>query len=206
MRWIQVLGVCALTCAAVSTTRGVTFANWSSTNAAILGPYSVKFNSTVQGSLALDSADLSTSDFSAAPGSATQQILDYAVSDDWSASFSDTVPQLLLDVKFWRGTQAGAPPPTINYTFNQPFTILSGLAGSTSSGNTLSLPDDNTSGFFDGILEFTNVSTLSITDNSDPADTSSQSLTLSLLPEPAALSMIVVIGGLMLRRRGHLPD
>jgi hypothetical protein len=196
MRFACALGACALLLVA-SSASAVDFANWSSTTAGTLDSFSFAFSNSKP--TTLDTADLSTSDFSAAPGSATQQVLDYAVSDPWSVTFNAAVPQLLLDAKFWRGSQSGATGPTVDYTFNLPFTILSGLSGATVSGDTLSVPNDLN--FHDGILKFSNVTTLSVTDNSDAEDFSSQGLTFSLTPEPASLGAIACIGIFMRRRR-----
>jgi hypothetical protein len=162
----------------VKPVKAADFAKWTSHTTGTLDAFSYAFSSFKPSDLALETDDLSTSDFGAAPGSSSQKTLDYAVSDAWSITFNNSVPQLLLDALFWRGTASEAPAPTINYTFNQPFLILSGFSGAKVNGNTLSLPND--SGFFDGIIEFANVKTLSVTTNADIANDSRQALTFAL--------------------------
>lgn len=105
------------------------------------------------------STDLSGSDYAAAPLSSSQQIASYSANSDWTATFSSPVSDLLLYPVFWRGSSSN---PT-TYTFDQPFTILSGLGAATVSGNTLSVP----SNFVSGVIQFNDpVSSLSVTTNS----------------------------------------
>jgi len=73
----------------------------------------------------ISNSDLSGSDFSAAPLSASTEIISYDVRSDWTATFSSSVSNCLLYAVSWRGTSGGASP--VNYMFDQPFTILSGL-------------------------------------------------------------------------------
>ncbi len=177
-----------------------TFASWSSTTAATLGSNSLTFNSTEPTGLSLFSADLSGGNFSAAPGSSSQQALNYDENDPWSVTFNTTQPELMLDVVEWRGNGSGG---TSTYTFNQPFTILSGLSAATVSGNTLTVPNSFIN-FYSGILEFSNVSTLSVTANT--TSVSGIGLTFSTttpVPEPAtfALAGLGAAAMLFLRRR-----
>lgn len=129
--------------------------------------------------------DLSGPDFAAAPLSANQIVFDYDTLSDWTATFDPPVANLLLYVKFWRGV-AGGPDP-VTYQFDQPFTVLSGLGGTTvSNGNTvLSVP----SGIFsDGILQFTGpVSSLSVQTNSDSGNR--QELTFGVLSSDLSLNV-----------------
>lgn len=121
--------------------------------------------------------DLSGPDFAAAPLSSNQVVFDYPALSDWTATFDPPVANLLLYIKFWRGV-AGGPDP-VTYQFDRPFTVLSGLGGTTvSNGNTvLSVPG---SIFSDGILQFTGpVNSLSIQTNAD--NTNRQELTFGLL-------------------------
>lgn len=105
--------------------------------------------------------NLNGADYSAAPLTPPQETISYLVGDNWTASFASPVQNPLLYLVSWRGSAAGANP--VNYVFDLPFTILSGLAGATVNGNTLSVPD---SGFYNGILQFTGaVSALSVSSN-----------------------------------------
>jgi hypothetical protein len=155
----------------------VAFADWTSPTAGKLGSFTYQFTSSKPSQLFLTPADLTPAAFSFASGSKTQETVEYSVSDTWTVTFNAAVPRLLLDTKFWRGTSSQAPPPTVQYTFNTPFTIRSGLDIAGISGNTLSLPAD--SGFFDGIIEFDNVKTLSVTTNATGA--SAQLLTFAMV-------------------------
>jgi hypothetical protein len=108
--------------------------------------------------------DMSTADYNPYPLSASQFSLDYSFDVNWTATFSAPVPNLMLYCKFWRGPNNGpVDPPTFDYEFDQPFTIVSGMANCSISGNTLVVPSTI---FQDGILMFTGpVSTLSVLSN-----------------------------------------
>lgn len=106
----------------------------------------------------IDAFDLSGPDYDPFALLADQECLDYSFDQNWTATFSSPVTDLLLYCKFWRGPNPGAPP-TFRYEFDQPFTIVAGLGAATVSGNELQLP---TNSFHDGILRFSGpVSTLS---------------------------------------------
>lgn len=108
--------------------------------------------------------DLSGPGYSGAPLSAVQELLGYAAPTDWTATFDPPVSGLLLYATFWRGAGALGPDPT-SYTFDQPFTILSGFSGASVVGATLLAPHDQ---FHSGILMFTEpVTTLSVTSNAE---------------------------------------
>lgn len=128
--------------------------------------------------------DLSTADYAPYQLAAAQECLDYSFDTNWSATFSSPVTDLLLYCKFWRGPNNGSvDPPTFDYEFDQPFTIVSGFGNSSVSGNTLVVPSDL---FQDGILRFsgavTSVSVLSNNANS----ASRQGLTFGLEEEPVS--------------------
>jgi hypothetical protein len=137
------------------------------------------------------SVDLSGSDFSFAPGSNSEEVIEYDVRFDWSATLSAPVDDLLLYAVFWRGFFAGTDPVT--YKFDRPFTIESGLASATVSGMTLTLPGSSNAGTHSGILQFDGpISSLTMTTNA--TGHSQQSLTFSIptadVPEPASFIML----------------
>lgn len=139
--------------------------------------------------------DLTGPDYAAAPLSPNTVTFDYDALSDWTATFDPPVENLLLYLVNWRGV-AGGPDP-VTYQFDQPFTVLSGLGGtSVSNGNTvLSVPGDV---FGDGIVRFTGpVSSLSVLTNS--VSSSQQSLTFGILPPvpPAATIPTLSEWGLM---------
>lgn len=154
--------------------------------------------------------DLSEPNYAAAPLSPNQVVFDYSALADWTATFDPPVENLLLYVVNWRGV-AGGPDP-VTYQFDQPFTVLSGLGGtSVSNGNTLlSVPDGI---FADGIVQFSGpVSSLSVQTNSDAS--SRQELTFGVLSsdlttnvptlsEWGMMAMAAILGiiGLMVIRR-----
>ncbi len=126
--------------------------------------------------------DLSGPDYAAAPLAASQEVLDYAYNSNWLASFASPVTDLLLHAKFWRGPNNQNDPATHDYTFDRPFTILSGFPGATIAGNTLKVPSDN---FRDGILKFAGTfSTVAVVSN-NATNGSRQALTFALT-DPAA--------------------
>ncbi|HAC62317.1 MAG TPA: hypothetical protein DCF68_01970 [Cyanothece sp. UBA12306] len=128
----------------------------------------------------------SDSDFSAAPPS-SNEVVNYSLNSNWTATFSNPISNLLLYVVRWRGAATGVN--TTTYTFNQSFTILSGLGEGTVSGNTLSFPEE--SGSNNGIIQFTGpVSSLSVSTNG--INNSGNSLTFGVqsvqsIPEPLTI-------------------
>ena len=154
--------------------------------------------------------DLSGPDFAAAPLSPNQVTVSYDTLSDWTTTFDPPVGNLLLYVVFWRGV-AGGPDP-VTYQFDQPFTVLSGLGGtSVSNGNTLlSVPG---SIFASGIVQFAGpVSSLSVQTNSDSSSAqaltfgiflSDRSVNIPTLSEWGLLVTAVVLGvaGLIVARR-----
>jgi hypothetical protein len=159
-----------------------------------LGAGTVKLTSLVEPSIS--SADLSGSDFSFAPGTASEETIVYDVLSDWSATFSPPVNDLLLYAVFWRGFFAGPDP--VEYTFDHAFSIQSGLAGASVAGTTLSLPGSSNAGVRSGILQFAGpVSSLRMTTNA--TGNSQQALTfgvpMATVPEPA--TFVLVVAGLL---------
>lgn len=129
--------------------------------------------------------DLTGPDYAAAPLSPNTVTFDYDALSDWTATFDPPVENLLLYLVNWRGV-AGGPDP-VTYQFDQPFTVLSGLGGtSVSNGNTLlSVPG---SVFADGIVQFAGpVSSLSVQTNSSSG--SAQSLTFGVFASDISLNV-----------------
>lgn len=145
--------------------------------------------SSVAGS-AIFIADLTGADYSAAPLSATTETASYDVLSDWTVTFDDPIADLLLYAVFWRGIAGGSTSP-ITYTFDQSFTVLSGLGGAVVSSNMLSVPN---TGFHNGILHFLGpVTSLSLQTNSDGL--SAQAVTFAAeageaVPEPGAIGLL----------------
>lgn len=121
--------------------------DWTSGTEGTMNGITVTFSNIINPVIA--TWDFSGSDFSAAPLSASTECIDYSFNSDWTAAFSEDVSQLRLYMLLWRGLGATINPVT--YTFDKPFTILSGLAGVTVNGNTLSIPNDI---WGSGIIEF----------------------------------------------------
>ena len=150
----------------------------------------------------MNSFNLSGSDFSAAPGSSSEEILDYRTNSDWTVTFDSPVDNLLLYPVFWRGTSAGGPDP-VTYTFNQSFTILSGLTNASVNGNTLEVP---TTGFNSGIIQFDDPVT-SLTLQTSATETNFQALTFAVeetqpIPFEAEGTMgLVALGGFFWYRK-----
>ena len=144
------------------------FVNWNSTTSGDLDGTTV----TLSGMDSHDffSADLTGPDYSAAPGSVSQQTVSYSVNSAVvTATFSQPVSGIRLYLVFWR--------PDITFTFSEPFTVSSGLTTSTVSRDQITTPP---SAFGDGIIEFTGpVSSLTITSNAPPMNFSRQGITFS---------------------------
>lgn len=120
-------------------------------------------------------ADLTGTDFSAAPLGVSQGLVEYQEQSDFRIALNRPVDGLMLYLVGWRAH---------TYTFNRPFTILSGLGGATVAGNTLTTPV----GFTSGIIRFDDpVSTFAV-DN--PAGSASrQDLTLAVIKERTLVSL-----------------
>ena len=98
--------------------------------------------------------DLSTSDFSAAPLSATQNIGGLSHGDDWVVTFASPITNLKLYCRYWR---------VANYVFDQPFTLLSGSGLTRTNSTTLTV-----SGWGNGIIQFAGpVTSLTVNSSAD---------------------------------------
>ncbi len=172
------------------------FANWTDTTSATISTVTVTLSGLTNDQLSLSPFDLTTPDYSAAPGSDSQNALNYLGSDKWTATFSQPLTNFKLYTIFWRGDDAGVDPVT--YTFDKPFTILSGLVGASVAGNTLSLPDGS---LYEGIIGFSgSISSLSVTSTNIPLDFqdgSGQAMTLNANPVPEPATLILFVGGMI---------
>ncbi len=118
--------------------------------------------------------DLSNSDFSAAPLSATQAMGGISHGDDWVVTFASPITNLKLYLKYWR---------TANYVFDKPLTILSGTGFTSPNSTTIAV-----SGWGNGIIQFAGpVTTLSVNSSASLInDASGQIVTFGVIPQPAA--------------------
>ena len=178
----------ALWCFCSTASAITTGVDWTSTTSGDLDGVAVTMSNLTASSQS--TFNLTGSDYSGAPLSTTTETLSYNTASNWTASFSESISDLLLYGVFWRGTFGGTDP--VVYTFDQAFTILSGFGSATvSGGNTvLSLPDID---FHDGILQFMGpVTSLSVTSSTVcGGDCSFQALTFgvdtSAVPIPSAV-------------------
>jgi hypothetical protein len=115
--------------------------------------------------------DMSTSDFSAAPLSATQNSGTISHGDDWVVTFASPVSDLKLYCKYWR---------TASYVFDQPLTLLSSGNGLTSPNSTTVSVGANAWG--NGIVQFAGpITTLSVNSSASLInDASGQILTFGV--------------------------
>jgi len=129
-----------------STSNAQVGAVWTSPTTGTLS--GVNFTMTNITTGAPSSWDLSNAPFSADPLTNSQQCTDYQGISTWTATFATPVNGLRLYMKWWRA---------FTYTFDQPFTLLSG-SNITVVGNSVV-----NSGWANGIIEFTNpVTTVSV--------------------------------------------
>jgi hypothetical protein len=105
-------------------------------------------------SASISNFNLSGSNFSAAPGSSSQETANYQQGNDWTVNFASPVTNPLVYVVFWR--------PGSTYAFDQTPTILSGIPPATLSGKAFT----PTASFTSGIFQFTGTfSSLQVTDS-----------------------------------------
>jgi hypothetical protein len=191
---------------ATSATATPVGADWVTTSSGTLN--GTAFTTTGFGGpfLGIQNSPLSGADYSAAPLGVVKS-LQYSADNDWTVTFASPMTNLLVYVYQWRGDfNGGVVDPTSTYAFSRPFTILSGLVGSSVAGNTLSLPDLESSGrsFFFGILQFSGaVTTLSV--DATALNASGQVITFGVntVPEPVTFAMIgsgLLVAGWFRRR------
>jgi hypothetical protein len=120
-------------------------------------------------------ADLTGTDFSAAPLGVSQGLVEYEEQSDFRIALNRPVDGLMLYLVGWRSR---------TYTFSRPFTILSGLGGVSVSGNSLTTPV----GFTSGIIRFDDPVSSFVVNN--PAGSASrQDLTLAVIKERTLVSL-----------------
>ncbi|WP_309712023.1 PEP-CTERM sorting domain-containing protein [Armatimonas sp.] len=183
-------------------TQAQTFANWATSTSGNLGGVNIGvsgFNNPT-----LVAYDLSGASYSAAPGSASQQSLDYSTSSSWTVTFASPISNLNLYIVSWRGNLSGGPNPT-TYTFNQTISVASGMAGATVAGNLLTVPDSGLASLASGILNFASpVTTLSVTTSGTFGQVQALNFSTSVsssAPEPGTLAFLALGGTLVLVRR-----
>ena len=127
-------------------------ADWTQTAPTMAGGLIGGVDFFVEGHMStpiIEKHDLTGPDYAAARLSAGEEMIVYSYGSSWTAVFELHVHDLLLYGKFWRGTTGTGVG--VVYTFDRPFTILSGFPNAIVSGNTLSIPSGS---FEDGILLF----------------------------------------------------
>lgn len=147
--------------------------DWTSGTEGTMNGISVTFSNIINPTIA--HYDFSGSDFSAAPLSSSTECIDYSFNSDWTITFSDEAASVKLYMLYWRGLGATVNP--VIYTFDKPFTVLSGLSGVTVDGNILSIPNDI---WGNGIIEFEGKIS-DITIDSNATNDSRQLMTFSYL-------------------------
>jgi hypothetical protein len=143
------------------------------------------------------------------PGSNSQQTIVYEVRSAISWTFSSPVSDLLLYTSYWRGKFSQGPTNN-TYVFNASPTILSGLTGSSISGNSLTVGDDFSAN--SGILRFAGPLTSLTLTAPVGAGNSNQEFTLAVSPsavpeiDPAGMGSVLalVTGSLALIERRRL--
>jgi PEP-CTERM motif len=148
-----------------------------------------------------DPFELTGPDYAGAPIPGVTELSSYDVLSDWTATFSEPVSNLLLYVVFWRGVAGQPEPPdtAVIYTFDQTFTVLSGLGDAVfpEGDKTFAAPEEV---FHLGILQFAGpISSLSLTSSS--FGHSAQGLTFGVVPEPSALLLCALALGFAVRAR-----
>lgn len=192
-------------CAAMtaSAAPAVTPVDWSSETSGSIGGTGITLSSiSIPFPGLVTNFDASGSDFAAAPLPLHTEFVQYGAESSWTATFSQPVDGLLLYVGWWRGNYATFPidPPT-PYTFNRPFTILSGLERVVQNGNTLTFPDDSPigdpPGFHSGMIQFSgSISSVSV--QNSLGYLGGQMLTFAVpVPEPSTFTLLMFAGVLI---------
>ncbi len=161
--------------------------DWHTTASGSLGSVDVSFTGLSSTFLAISSGvSLVGTDYSAAPLS-NVEALEYGYDNEWSATFSQPVTGLLLYGGAWRGAFFVGDNLPVEYTFDRPFSILSGFSNATVSGMTLIL-DDDVVFTHDGILQFPGTfNELSVTVVNAQNDSGQLMTFATPVPEPSSL-------------------
>jgi len=195
--------IAALTVTTATGAAMVTAVDWQTENLGAIGPVSVTMsNISTPFDDILTYHNLSNSNFSAAPLPAGSETIEYAENSNWTATFGAPVEGLLLYLASWRGNQTTGIDAPSTYTFDRPFTILSGLQGVAKTGNTLTISESVAYAF--GIVQFSgSVSSLSVVANIPLNDRNAQALTFAApVPEPSTAALWC-LAGLFSFRRGR---
>lgn len=151
--------------------------------------------------------NLSGPSYSGAPLPSAETITYGGGVSNWTATFGEAIPDLRLYLYSWRGSISSGSADVFSYTFDRPFTVLSGLEDASISGNTITLDDVPTS-FHQGIIQFTgpvSMVSVSVTAPASPFS-SDQGLTFgaeaTIVPEPSTgVLTLLGLAALWLRRR-----
>ena len=145
------------------------FVDWTNGTTGVLGSVTVTASSFTSSNL-VRSYDLSGPDYSAAPGSTSQEVISFSGNSDWSVSFSEPVTGLRLYLYSWRSPYV--------YTFSEPFTVASGLSGATVTGNQII---NSSSYFMRGIITFAGpLTSLTVNSTAGVGEFSSQAMTFGM--------------------------
>lgn len=190
---------------------GVIPVDWGSETSGDLNGVGVRLTniSTPFGGLLTDFYLGPASDFAAAPLPPGTQMVQYAENSNWTATFAQPVNNLLLYVIGWRGQQSFDPDDPSTYTFDRPFTVLSGLEDVSVSGNTLTIPDTGGSnGYHSGIIQFSGpVTSISVVADIPMNGGHGQVLTFATdaaaVPEPSTIGLTCVGAILLMLHRAR---
>jgi len=178
--------------------------DWATGSSGSIGAITVTLSNISNASITT-AGSFASSSYSAAPHPFGTEAIDFAASSDWTAGFSQPIDGLLLYVRVWRGERSTLFDPPTDYTFSQPFTILSGLQNVSVNGNTITMPDGN---FYSGIVQFIGT-TSSVSVDAVYAGTigvnSLQTLTFAQpIPEPTTALFGLALAGFCTAARRRL--
>jgi len=170
--------------------------DWSTSTEGTLGQTEVRLSSIAIFGPINNYFDASGPDYAVAPLALGSEFINYDNSSAWTANFSQPLQNVLLYVCSWRGNYSGVTDPPTTYTFDQTFTIVSGLGRVALSGSTLEFPDDspvgNPSGFHSGIIQFPGpLTSLSVWTQNASSQHGAQLMTFAVMvPEPSVTGLL----------------